>query len=196
MFYPLSAFIGLRYAKASKGSHFIAFINFFSVAGIALGLMSLIVVLSVMNGFEGELKLRNLGITPHVMVQNKSDSDIRPGMFNHIEGVIASAQQIDSEGIVQSREGLEGVMLQGIDPNAMQRLSIIADNMLVGRLTDLVKGEYGIVIGRALSIKLNLRIGQQARLISSENSYFGPFGRIYSQRVFRVVGIFDMGSAL
>lgn len=196
MFYPLSAFIGLRYAKASKGSHFIAFINFFSVAGIALGLMSLIVVLSVMNGFEGELKLRNLGITPHVMVQNKSDSDIRPNMFNHIEGVIASAQQIDSEGIVQSREGLEGVMFQGIDPNAMQRLSIIADNMLVGRLTDLVKSEYGIVIGRALSIKLNLRIGQQARLISSENSYFGPFGRIYSQRVFRVVGIFDMGSAL
>ena len=196
MFYPLSAFIGLRYATASKGSHFIAFINFFSVAGIALGLMALITVLSVMNGFEGELKLRNLGITPHILVANKSDSDISHAMFNHLEGVIDSAQQIDSEGIVQSREGLEGVMFQGIQPETMQRLSIIAENMLVGRLTDLVKGDYGIIIGRALSIKLNLRIGQQARLISSENSYFGPFGRIYSQRVFRVVGIFDIGSAL
>jgi lipoprotein-releasing system permease protein len=196
MFYPLSAFIGLRYAKASKGSHFIAFINFFSVAGIALGLMALITVLSVMNGFEGELKLRNLGITPHILVQNKPDADISADMFNRIEGVVTSVQQIDSEGIVQSSEGLKGVTFQGIQPDIMQRSSIIAKNMLVGQFTDLVKGEYGIVIGRALSIKLNLRIGEQARLIASENSYFGPFGRIYSQRVFRVVGIFNMGSAL
>jgi lipoprotein-releasing system permease protein len=196
MFYPLSAFIGLRYSKASKGSHFIAFINFFSVAGIALGLMALITVLSVMNGFEGELKLRNLGITPHILVQNKPDVDISADMFNRIEGVVTSVQQIDSEGIVQSSEGLKGVMFQGIQPDIMQRSSIIAKNMLVGQFTDLVKGEYGIVIGRALSIKLNLRIGEQARLIASENSYFGPFGRIYSQRVFRVVGIFNMGSAL
>lgn len=196
MFYPLSAFIGLRYAKASKGSHFIAFINFFSVAGIALGLMALITVLSVMNGFEGELKLRNLGITPHILVHNKPDSSTPPDAFNHLKEVVASSQQIDSEGIVQSAQGLKGVMFQGIQPDVMQRSSIIAKNMLVGRLTDLVKGEYGIVIGRALSIKLNLRMGEKARLMASENSYFGPFGRIYSQRVFRVVGIFDMGSAL
>ena len=196
MFYPLSVFIGLRYAKASKGNHFIAFINFFSVAGIALGLMALVTVLSVMNGFEGELKLRNLGITPHVLVQKKPNDNIAHDMFTHIEGVITSAQQIDSEGIIQSSQGLKGVMFQGIQPDVMQRSSIIADNMLVGQLTDLVKGEYGIVIGRALSIKLNLRMGEKARLIASENSYFGPFGRIYSQRVFRVVGIFDMGSAL
>jgi lipoprotein-releasing system permease protein len=196
MFYPLSAFIGLRYAKASKGSHFIAFINFFSVAGIALGLMALITVLSVMNGFEGELKLRNLGITPHVLVQHKSDADIEPDTFNKIEGVLSSALQIDAEGIIQSSEGLTGVMFQGIQPEVMQQSSIIAQNMLIGQLTDLVKGAYGIVIGHALSNKLHLRIGESARLISSENSYFGPFGRIYSQRVFRVVGVFDLGSAL
>lgn len=196
MFYPLSAFIGLRYAKASKGSHFIAFINFFSVAGIALGLMALITVLSVMNGFEGELKLRNLGITPHVLVQKKPDADFNPDVFTHINGVIGSALQIDSEGIIQSASGLTGVMFQGIQPEVMQQASILAENMAIGQLTDLIKGEYGIIIGRALSIKLNLRIGGAARLISSENSYFGPFGRIYSQRVFRVVGIFDLGSAL
>jgi lipoprotein-releasing system permease protein len=196
MFYPVSAFIGLRYAKASKGSHFIAFINFFSVAGIALGLMALITVLSVMNGFEGELKLRNLGITPHVLVQNNTGTPNNPDAFTNIEGVLASALQIEAEGIIQSPEGLKGVMLQGITPQVMQSASVIAENMLVGELTDLVKGEYGIIIGRALSIKLNLRIGEKARLMASENSYFGPFGRIYSQRVFRVVGIFDMGSAL
>lgn len=196
MFYPLPAFIGLRYAKASKGNHFIAFINFFSVAGIALGLMALITVLSVMNGFEGELKLRNLGITPHVLVKNKPNNVIQPNTFNTIQGIIASAQQIDSEGLVQSPQGIKGVMFQGIDPEVMQHASVIAEHMLIGQLTDLAKGEYGIIIGRALSISLNLRIGEKARLMASENSYFGPFGRIYSQRIFRVVGIFDMGSAL
>lgn len=196
MFYPLPAFIGLRYAKASKGNHFIAFINFFSVAGIALGLMALITVLSVMNGFEGELKLRNLGITPHVLVKNKPNNVIQPNTFNTIQGVLASAQQIDSEGLVQSPQGIKGVMFQGIDPEVMQHASVIAEHMLIGQLSDLAKGEYGIIIGRALSISLNLRIGEKARLMASENSYFGPFGRIYSQRVFRVVGIFDMGSAL
>lgn len=196
MFYPLSAFIGLRYAKASKGSHFIAFINFFSVAGIALGLMALITVLSVMNGFEGELKLRNLGITPHILVQNNSNEEINPELFTQIEGVVSSALQIDAEGIIQSSQGLTGVMFQGIQPQVMQESSVIGQNMLIGELTDLVKGEYGIIIGHALSIKLNLRIGESARLISSENSYFGPFGRVYSQRIFRVVGVFDLGSAL
>lgn len=196
MFYPVSAFIGLRYAKASKGSHFIAFINFFSVAGIALGLMALITVLSVMNGFEGELKLRNLGITPHILVQHKPGVDPSPTTFDGIEGVVASALQIEAEGIIQSSAGLTGVMFQGIQPDVMQQSSIIGQNMLIGQLTDLAKGEYGIVIGYALSNKLRLRIGESARLISSENSYFGPFGRIYSQRVFRVVGIFDLGSAL
>ncbi|WP_299071746.1 lipoprotein-releasing ABC transporter permease subunit [uncultured Paraglaciecola sp.] len=196
MFYPLSAYIGLRYAKASKGSHFIAFINFFSVAGIALGLMALITVLSVMNGFEGELKLRNLGITPHILVQHNTHKAMDAPKFADIEGVMASTQQIESEGIVQSSQGLKGVIFQGIEPDKMQLSSVIAQNMLMGKLSDLVKGEYGIIIGRALSIKLNLRMGEKARLISSQNSYFGPFGRIYSQRIFRVVGIFDMGSAL
>ncbi|MCF2946999.1 lipoprotein-releasing ABC transporter permease subunit [Paraglaciecola aquimarina] len=196
MFYPLSASIGLRYARASKGSSFIAFINLFSVAGIALGLMSLITVLAVMNGFEGELKLRNLGITPHLLVETTQGHSPQNKEFTDIPGVLASAPHLESEGLIQSAQGLKGVMFQGIEPSQMQSSSVIGQNMLVGQLTDLVKGEYGIVIGRALSIKLQLRVGDKARLIASENSYFGPFGRIYSQRIFTVKGIFDMASAL
>lgn len=196
MFYPLSAFIGLRYARASKSNNFIAFINVFSVAGIALGLMSLITVLSVMNGFEGELKLRNLGITPHILVKPQPQQSVNDFNFAAIQGVAQSALHIESEGIVQSATGLKGVAIQGIDPQVMQQTSVIAQNMLVGQLSDLKKGRYGVVIGRALSINLQLRVGDKTRLISSENSYFGPFGRMYSQRVFTVVGIFDMGSAL
>ncbi|MGS2721585.1 lipoprotein-releasing ABC transporter permease subunit [Paraglaciecola aestuariivivens] len=196
MFYPVSAFIGLRYAQASKGNHFIAFINFFSVAGIALGLMALITVLSVMNGFEGELKLRNLGITPHIMVKPQEQGRLLPEVLATLPGVVASAQQIDAEGIVQSPQGLKGVMLQGIEPEVMQSASVVADHMLAGQLTDLVKGEYGVIIGRALAIQLDLHLGDNTRLIAAENSYFGPFGRIYSQRIFTVVGVYDMGSSL
>ncbi|MEP2653327.1 MAG: lipoprotein-releasing ABC transporter permease subunit [Paraglaciecola sp.] len=196
MFYPVSAFIGLRYAKASKGSHFIAFINFFSVAGIALGLMALITVLSVMNGFEGELKLRNLGITPHILVDPLADPKAENIDFESIPSVLVASDFIESEGLIQSSQGLQGVIFQGVQPSVMEQSSVVAENMLVGQFSNLKQGEYGVVIGRALSLKLNLRVGEKARLLASENSYFGPFGRMYSQRVFTVVGIFSMSSAL
>ncbi|MEP1554020.1 MAG: lipoprotein-releasing ABC transporter permease subunit [Paraglaciecola sp.] len=196
MFYPVSAFIGLRYAKASKGSHFIAFINFFSVVGIALGLMALITVLSVMNGFEGELKLRNLGITPHILVDPLADPKAENIDFESIPSVLVASEFIESEGLIQSSQGLQGVIFQGVQPSVMEQSSIIAENMLVGQFSNLKQGEYGVIIGRALSLKLNLRVGEKARLLASENSYFGPFGRMYSQRVFKVVGIFSMSSAL
>ncbi|WP_133468918.1 lipoprotein-releasing ABC transporter permease subunit [Paraglaciecola marina] len=196
MFYPVSAFIGLRYAKASKGSHFIAFINFFSVVGIALGLMALITVLSVMNGFEGELKSRNLGITPHILVDQHTDPEAENIDFESIPSVLVASEFIESEGLIQSSQGLQGVIFQGVQPSVMEQSSIVAENMLVGQFSNLKQGEYGVIIGRALSLKLNLRVGEKARLLASENSYFGPFGRMYSQRVFKVVGIFSMSSAL
>ena len=196
MHYPLSAFIGLRYAKAAKGSHFIAFINFFSVVGIALGLMALITVLAVMNGFESELKMRNLGITPHILV-HPEPTNVAPALdFSAMDGVVAQSSQIDYEGLIQSSSALQGVMIQGVDAEAMQRHSVIAKNMLVGSLLNLQAGRYGIVIGHALARKLNLSIGEKTRLLAAKNSYFGPFGRIYNQRIFTVVGVFDMASAL
>ena len=196
MHYPLSAFIGLRYAKAAKGSHFIAFINFFSVVGIALGLMALITVLAVMNGFESELKMRNLGITPHILVHPEPTNVAPAPDFSAMDGVVAQSSQIDYEGLIQSSSALQGVMIQGVDAEAMQRHSVIAKNMLVGSLLNLQAGRYGIVIGHALARKLNLSIGEKTRLLAAKNSYFGPFGRIYNQRIFTVVGVFDMASAL
>ncbi|MDP5041439.1 MAG: ABC transporter permease, partial [Paraglaciecola sp.] len=196
MYYPLSAFIGLRYAKAAKGSHFIAFINLFSVIGIALGLMALLTVLAVMNGFEAELKLRNLGITPHILVQHEDTQRDTPQDYTAIAEVRAQAEQIDYEGLVQSPSALQGVMVQGIDPAVMNQNSVIANNLLVGSLNNLVAGQYGVVIGHALARKLNLTIGEKTRLFAAKNSFFGPFGRTYNQRLFTVVGVFDMASAL
>jgi lipoprotein-releasing system permease protein len=196
MFHPVSAFIGLRYAKASKGNHFIAFINFFSVVGIALGLMSLITVLAVMNGFESQLKQRVLGITPHILVDTRDHDVMVVQELEGIDGVLASSRFIEAEGVLQSTRGLEGILIQGVEPGVMSQHSVIAQNMLIGKLDTLVAGQYGVVIGRALSLKLNLHIGDRARLLAAGASIYSPVGRIPSQRIFTVSGIYEVGSEL
>ena len=196
MFHSVSAFIGLRYAKSSKGNHFIAFINAFSAIGIALGLMSLITVLSVMNGFEGDLKDRILGIAPHVVVDTQGESEQIISSLSQLPGVIAASDFIESEGVVQSSRSLEGVMIQGIEPQTTDAHSIIAENMMMGQINDLTPGSYGIIVGRALSTRLDLRLGEQTRILSAQGSVFGPFGQMPSQRLFTVVGIYDVGSEL
>jgi lipoprotein-releasing system permease protein len=196
MFYPVSAFIGLRYAKASKGNNFIAFINFFSVAGITLGLTALITVLSVMNGFEGQLKQRILGIVPHIVVDTRNIDEVQRQAVRHVVGVLASSDFIESEGVIQSGKGLQGVMIQGVEPQVMAEHSVIAQNMVMGDFSLLREGEYGVIIGRALALQLDIRPGDHSRLISAGASVYSPFGRMPSQRLFTVVGIYDVGSEL
>ena len=194
MYLPASFFIGIRYAKATRSNHFIAFINLVSVTGIALGLMALITVISVMNGFEGQLKQRILGIVPHMVVATNEQAQI--DAIKAIPDVIATTPLIESEGVVQSPRGLQGVMFQGVEAESMQSHSEIGRNMLYGQLSDLKPGSYGVVIGRALSLRLGLRPGDKVRLISAGASVYTPFGRMPSQRVFTVVGIYDVGSEL
>lgn len=196
MFHPVPAFIGLRYAKACKGNHFIAFINFFSVVGIALGLMALITVSSVMNGFEGQLKTRVLGLMPHILVETAKASQQEINALGKLEGVQATSGLIETEGVLQSSKDLQGVLIQGVEPEFMQQHSVVAENMLIGKLSALTKSGYGIIIGRALSIKLGLRPGDKARAIVAGASIYSPIGRIPSQRIFTVVGIYDLASEL
>ena len=136
MNFPVSLFIGLRYARTGKGSHFIAFINLFSVVGIALGLMSLITVASVMNGFELQLKNRLLGIMPHIIVDTRGSQDVGNANKNlsAIKGVDNISPFIESEGVLQSKRGIQGIIIQGVDPVVMEQNSVIAKNM---------KGENG-----------------------------------------------------
>lgn len=196
MFHPSAAFIGLRYARANKGNHFIAFINFFSVVGIALGLMALITVSSVMNGFEGQLKNRVLGLIPHIVVNTQGATETQISELRTLPGVASATSLIESEGVMQSPKDLSGVFIQGIEPDFMHSHSVVADNMLFGSFHDLEPSEYGIIIGRALSINLGLRPGDKTRLISAGTSMYTPLGRMPSQRVFRVVGIYDLASEM
>ncbi len=187
-------FIGWRYANSDKSNHFIAFINFFSVTGITLGLAALIIVSSVMNGFEGQLKQRILGLVPHFVV-NETLSAMPSDVLQHelITGAIPFAEV---EAAIQSSSGLRPVILQGIESQSFQTHSPVSEHMLIGGFELLVPGEYGIIIGRALASSLNVTVGEQVRIMSAESTRYTLLGRLPSQRKFRVVGIFEMGSEL
>ncbi|WP_272964457.1 lipoprotein-releasing ABC transporter permease subunit [Alteromonas australica] len=197
MFYPLSAFIAYRYAKSgpsqSAGANsFISFINRFSVAGIALGLTALIIVISVMNGFEGQLKTRILGIVPHIEVLG----DVDESTLRALPHVITTMPYRETEAVVQSRSELRGVQVHGVVPDTMIANAMVAQQMEQGRFNSLEAGQYHVILGRALAIKLDARIGDQLRIMVAGASVYTPFGRMPSQRLVTISGIFDMGSQM
>lgn len=202
MFQPVSLFIGLRYSRSKKRTGFISFITFFSTVGILLGVASLITVVSVMNGFEGELKKRILGIVPHVIVsqalsKSKTENFITwPALRDHLlqqKHVEQVTPFLSSEALIQSSNNLQGVLLQGIIPEFEQN-NIISQSMLEGSLASLSVQPYSIVIGRTLARKLNVSLQDTVRLVLPNKTIFTPMGRIPMQRKFVVSGIFDVGS--
>ena len=147
MFQPLSLFIGSRYSRSSKGNSFISFISFFSMAGIALGVLSLIVVVSVMNGFEAQLKNKILGVVPQVIVStdgNKThDWQALMPALGAIEQVTHVQPYVQSQAMIQSSKGIEGVMLQGVFNH---HFAPIKNDMVAGRWDSLYEKKYSLVI--------------------------------------------------
>ena len=206
MFLPASFFIGLRYSRSQRNSGFVSFITFFSIAGIVLGVASLITVVSVMNGFEGELKKRILGIVPHIVVDLKSTNEsslsdnrtfnnwqeARENLltYPHVKYV---TPLLESESLIQSSKALQGVLVVGILPEFEQH-NIINTNMVSGDLASLNHTPYSIVIGKALAYKLNVSIGDTVRIVLPNKTIFTPMGRIPVQRTFTVSGVFNVGS--
>jgi len=192
--HSLPAFIAYRYAKSHGASQtsFVAFINRFSVAGIALGLMALIIVVSVMNGLEGQLKQRILGVVPHIETQRIDTEQLSD--VEALEGVITTMTYREAEAVVQSRSDLRGVQVHGVLPSVMTENTMVADNVEQGRFSDLSAGSYYAIVGRALAIQLDARIGDRLRVMVTGASTYTPFGRMPSQRLVTVAGIFDMGS--
>ncbi|MBL0711321.1 MAG: lipoprotein-releasing ABC transporter permease subunit [Colwellia sp.] len=203
MFQPVSLFIGLRYSRSKNRAGFISFITFFSTAGILLGVASLITVVAVMNGFEGELKKRILGIVPHVIVSNNDAGNqeylsqwrtVRKQLLTqaHVKQVTPF---LTSEALVQSPNNLQGVILQGIMPEFEQN-NIISEHMVAGSLVSLSEQAYAIVLGRSLAKKLKISLNDTIRIVLPNKTIFTPMGRIPVQRTFTVTGIFDVGSQI
>ena len=195
---PYELFIGLRYTRAKRRNHFISFISMISMLGIGLGVMALIVVLSVMNGFQKEIRARILGVTPHLQVMSDSGQlddwqhtlDIVAG---HPE-VRAAAPYVSGQGMVSLNDNVQGVMVRGILPDAEQRLTGLGDKMKHGSLNDLRAGEFNIILGVDLARALGAHVGDSVLLITPQGQ-ITPAGMLPRLKQFHVAGIFEIGMA-
>jgi lipoprotein-releasing system permease protein len=199
MFRPLSIFIGWRYTGAKRRNNFISFISLVSTLGLTLGVAVLILVLSVMNGFDRELRQRILGMVPHATLTGyRAPIDDWQGVvakladYPRVEG---AAPFIEAQGMLTHQGNVNGVLSYGIDPAYEQQVSIIADHMLYGQIGDLKAGEFGIVLGDILARSLGARLGDKVTLVLPEASISvaGVFPRL---KRFTLVGVFRVGAEL
>ncbi|KTG23463.1 ABC transporter permease [Idiomarina sp. WRN-38] len=200
MFQPVELFIGLRYSRSRQGSPFTAFINRFAFIGIALGVMALVVVMSVMNGFEGQLKERILGAVPQVTVHDTNNSrqlsnwqDARKALPD-IDAVQQTLPYVQTQAILQLNEKLSVAQVQGIYPNKAELPDSLRNKLTQGQWTSLNAGDYHLIIGERLAQRQGLTPGDTVRLVAAEGGVYTPFGLVPSQRRFVISGIFSMGS--
>lgn len=193
---PIPLFIGLRYTRAKRRNQFISFISGFSLLGMALGVMALIIVLSVMNGFDREMKQRILSVIPHGYVDQLPKVDDWQLLANKVNAhphVVASAPYIASTIMLTYGGRIEAAELQAIDPVAETKVSVVDEKMLVGRLEYLQPGEYGIIMGRILASRLQLAPGDKIRVTSPEIN-MTPLGAFTRTRNFTLMGVFEVGA--
>lgn len=194
MFRPLSVFIGLRYTRAERKNGFISFISLISMLGLTLGVAVLITVLSVMNGFDRELKSRILGMVPQATV---SSYDIIPdwqALADKIEEdrrVAAAAPFIQLQGMLTANGQVAGVMVTGIEPEYEKKVSIIHEHMTQGQIDGLKAGEFGIVLGEDLADSLGLVVGDKVTLVLPEASPSAA-GVIPRFKRFTLAGVYDI----
>ncbi|MGE8495962.1 MAG: lipoprotein-releasing ABC transporter permease subunit [Pseudomonas sp.] len=198
MFRPLSIFIGMRYTRAKRRNHFISFISLTSMIGLALGVLAMIVVLSVMNGFQKEMSSRILGMVPHASISATTPLDdwkvVAEAALKHPQ-VVAAAPFAELEGMLSYRGGMQPIQLQGVDPALESQVSIIDQHMVQGRLSDLREGEFGVVIGEITARRFQLKLGDKLALIVPELSSV-PGGISPRMQRINVVGIFKVGAEL
>jgi len=192
--------IGLRYTRAKRRNHFISFISMTSMLGLTLGVAVLILVLSVMNGFDHELQHRILGMVPHAQIQQEDGDGIAD--WQHFSSelekyphVIATAPYVQQQGMLTASGSSAGVQVTGIDPSLEDRVSIIGQHMVAGSLKDLTPHSWNIVLGGELARNLNVGLGSKVTLLVPQASVT-PGGVFPRMRTFTVSGIFSVGAQL
>ncbi len=189
-------FIGLRYIRAKRRNQFISFVSGFSLMGMALGVTALILVLSVMNGFDHEMKSRLLKVIPHGFIDQQpfmSDwQSVKDEALTH-KGVIAASPYIGGFALISFGRDIAGVELQGIDPFYQNDVSVISKNMLLGEFSSLQAGEFGIILGSLLAQQLGVIPGEKVTLTLPEVAITmaGIYPRV---KRFTVVGVFKVNA--
>ncbi|WP_104202363.1 lipoprotein-releasing ABC transporter permease subunit [Billgrantia saliphila] len=194
----LPLLIGLRYVRAKRRNHFISFISLTSMLGLMLGVAVLILVLSVMNGFDHELRTRILGMVPHTKIESRSGLVEWQPLAERLmqrERVIGAAPYVEQQGMFSVGGRNEGAMVNGIHPEWEDRVSIIGAHMRQGSLDDLQPGEWNIVLGSLLARHLGVGVGDRVTLLVPEAS-ITPAGVFPRLKRFTVSGIFSVGADL
>ncbi|MCX5874111.1 MAG: lipoprotein-releasing ABC transporter permease subunit [Deltaproteobacteria bacterium] len=197
---PLELMVGLRYIKAKRKQAFISVISAFGVLGVMLGVMTLIIVLGVMNGFERDLKEKILGTVSHIVVMNNSSRSITDwtqlmDRIKALDAINAVTPYIYGQAMLSARGRVRGVIVRGIDPESAPHVISISKYLEKGSLQELSTSDQtnsGVIIGKELANANSLRIGDSIQLISPQGKRT-PIGAIPRVQNFRVVGIFKSG---
>ncbi len=196
MFKPLFVFIGTRYTRAKRRNHFVSFISLTSMIGLALGVLVMIVVLSVMNGFDHEMRTRVLGMVPHATVESATPiadwRSLASDALQHPQ-VLAVAPFSQMQGLLTHEGKVQKVLINAIDPQEEAKVSIIGDFFQQGRLQELEPGEFGMVIGDKAAAKLGVGLGDKLTFVAPEVTVT-PAGMFPRLKRFTVVGIFHVGA--
>ena len=195
MYQPLTLFVGLRYLRAKRRNHFISFISLISMIGIALGVATLITVISVMNGFETELRERILGMISHATIQGYDGEfadwpDVIDRAGQHPE-VTGAAPYIEQETMLRARR-TAGALVRGIDPATEPSVSDVSELLVRGSLEDLEPGAWNVLLGAGLAARLSVGIGDSVTVFAPEIRAT-PAGVLPQVRRFTVAGIFEAG---
>src|ERR1700742_3330791 len=197
MFQPLPVFVGLRYSLAREHSFFVSFITWASLLGVAVGVAALITVLSVMNGFESELRGRLLSLSAHATLTSSGgaigDWQARMGQLQGSPGLLGAAPFLDTDAMLSKQSSMSGAIVRGIEPEWEPKVSSIGEAMREGKLADLTPGSNRIILGRMLAYQLQVGLGDTVVVMIPGNS--DANGGTFTPRLqeFEVAGTFEVG---
>ncbi len=196
MFHPLPVFVGLRYVRTRRQGFFVSFISWISMAGVCLGVAALITIISVMNGFEGELRSRLVSLTAHATIAGPPERMAEwrrlASQLARVPGVQGVAPFVDVQAMIGRAGSLEPVVLHGIDPQAEAGVSSVEQHLLQGRLADLEAGARAIIVGRVLAWQIGAEVGDELTVLVPGRDMLVSGGRPALQ-TFTVVGVFEVG---
>ncbi|MCM2312832.1 MAG: ABC transporter permease, partial [Steroidobacteraceae bacterium] len=196
MFHPLPIFVGLRYVRTRRQGFFVSFISWVSMLGVCVGVAALITIISVMNGFEGELRTRLVSLTAHATLQGPprlmQDWAAAAARARSVPGTTGVAPFADVQAMIGRAGQLQPVLLHGLDPAIEGEVSDIDGHMVQGRLTDLVPGERRIVLGRVIAWQLGADVGDEITVMVPGRELISSGGRPRLQ-TFTVSGVFEVG---
>ena len=196
MYHPLSLFVGLRYTRSRRRNHFISFISLISTVGIALGVVVLITVLSVMNGFHKEVRERILGMASHGDVQaldgQMHDWKEAMGLARQHPRVLAAAPYVEGQAMLSHGREVTGAIVRGVDPAYEPEAVDVAEHMVAGSLSDLQPGTFRIVLGRELAQALGVGVGDKVTVIVPQITVTVA-GSMPRLKRFTVSGVFEVG---